>query len=310
MDDFMTLCPGPKSRRLSGIMVVAAAAAILAGASAPLRAEDAPAPKVVATVDGQPITDVDVALAARDLTNELGQVPQEQRPAMALQALIDIKLFAKAAEAAGIDKQEDVQRRLELLRARQLRNEYLISKVGAEVNPDTIKKRYDEEMAKFVPGDEVHVEHILVKTEDEAKAIIADLDKGGDFAAIAKEKSLDPGSGQAGGDLGFIGRGKTVKPFEDAAFALEPGKYTEVPVKSDFGWHVIKLDEKRKEPTPKLEEVQDNIRQTLLAEFLEREQKAVRANADIKITGADAPADKASEAPAATEPAPAKPEQQ
>jgi peptidyl-prolyl cis-trans isomerase C len=305
MDDFMTLCPGPKSRRLSGIMVVAAAAAILAGASAPLRAEDAPAPKVVATVDGQPITDVDVALAARDLTNELGQVPQEQRPAMALQALIDIKLFAKAAEAAGIDKQEDVQRRLELLRARQLRNEYLISKVGAEVNPDTIKKRYDEEMAKFVPGDEVHVEHILVKTEDEAKAIIADLDKGGDFAAIAKEKSLDPGSGQAGGDLGFIGRGKTVKPFEDAAFALEPGKYTEVPVKSDFGWHVIKLDEKRKEPTPTLEEKQNEIRQALLQEFLEKEEKTLRDAADIKIV--EEPASPADAAPA--DAAPAAPEQ-
>ena len=94
----------------------------------------------------------------------------------------------------------------------------------------TVKARYDEEVAKFVPGDELHVRHILVETEDEAKAIIAELDKGGDFAEIAKEKSNDPGSGASGGDLGFFGKGKMVQAFEDAAFALEVGQYTKAPV--------------------------------------------------------------------------------
>jgi peptidyl-prolyl cis-trans isomerase C len=306
MDEFMALHPGIASRRAFGAFLLAAAAAFSITAAAPLAvAEDAPQDKVVATIDGATITESDIAAAAQDLSSELGNVPAEQRATVVLQSLIDIKLFAKAAEAAGLDKHADVAQRLELLRERQLRNEYLLSKVAAAVNPDTIKQRYDEEIAKFVPGDEVHVEHILVKTEDEAKEIIAELDKGGDFAAIAKEKSIDPGSGSAGGDLGFIGRGKTVKPFEDAAFALEVGSYTKTPVQSDFGWHVIKLDEKRKEPTPTLEEKQNEIRQALLQEFLEKEEKTLRDAADIKIV--EEPAPPADAAPA--DAAPAAPEQ-
>jgi peptidyl-prolyl cis-trans isomerase C len=103
------------------------------------------------------------------------------------------------------------------------------------------------------------VRHILVKTEDEAKAIIADLDKGGDFAKIATEKSQDPGSAAKGGDIGFIGKGVTVKPFEEAAFALETGTYTKTPIQSDYGWHIIKVEEKRNRKAPDFDQVKSQI---------------------------------------------------
>ena len=134
------------------------------------------------------------------------QIPPEQQRSALIDVLIDIRLVAKAAETAGLDKSKDVAPKLAFARDQTLRSEYLSAKVVAGVTDDAVKKRFDEEIAKFVPADEVHARHILVKTEDEAKAIIADLDKGGDFATIAKEKSLDPGSGPQGGDLGFIGR--------------------------------------------------------------------------------------------------------
>ena len=169
------------------------------------------------------------------------------------------------------------------------------------------QQRFAEETAKFVPQDEVHAKHILVKTEDEAKAIIAELDKGGDFATLASTKSEDSGSGKDGGDLGFFGRGRMVKPFEDAAFSLEPGQYTKTPVQSDFGWHVILVVEKRKSQPPTFQSQAQRIQQDLVRETFDKEIAALRANAKIEMVPPPAPPADAS-APAADKrlaPAPA-----
>lgn len=275
--------------------------AVLPGGGA--RAQD-DSNKVVAKLNGEPITLGDLSAAARDMQQDLAQVPPDQRMQMVLETVIEIKLFEKAAIKDGLDKNEQVMKRLALLRARALRNEYLLNKVTKVVTDEAIKKQYDDEVAKFVPGDELHLYHILVKTEDEAKAIIADLDKGGDFEKIAKDKSSDPGSGSSGGDLGFIGKGKTVQPFEDAAFKLEVGKYTEVPVQSQFGWHVIKLTEKRKQEPPAFGDREGPIRQELLTKFLQGEVKALRDAAKIEVVE-EKPATDA--APATPAPADQKP---
>jgi peptidyl-prolyl cis-trans isomerase C len=280
-----------------------AAAALLA--LLPAFAEDAPNDKVVATINGAPITEGDLGVAAQEFGEQLQRIPPDQQRTALIQVLIDIRLLAKAAETAGLDKDKGVAEKLAFARDRTLRNEYLKSKVVANVTEDAAKKRFGEEVAKFVPSDEIHVLHILVKTEDEAKAVIADLGKGGDFGKIAKEKSLDPGSGPQGGDLGFIGRGKTVKPFEDAAFALDAGAYTKSPVQSEYGWHVIMVTEKRKQPAPTYEAEADRIRQELVRETMTSEITTLRAAAKIDIVPEAPPA------PAAPgdQAAPAKPAQ-
>jgi peptidyl-prolyl cis-trans isomerase C len=147
--------------------------------------------------------------------------------------------------------------------------------------------------------------HILVETEDEAKEIIADLEAGGDFAAIAKEKSTDTGSGAGGGDLGFVPRGVTVPEFEEAAFALEVGEVTDQPVQSPFGWHVIRLEEKRESSPPEFAAEENRIRTELLRSFITGKIEELRAAADVEIIEPEAPADGDDDASGEGAPAPA-----
>lgn len=252
-------------------------------AAGPVRAEDAPANPVVATINGEPITEADLSLAVQDFRDTLSQLPPEQRLNALVNGIIDLRLMARAAEAASLDKGEDAVRRLGYVRDRALRAEYLRSAVFNTVTDETIKARYDAEAAAFVPVDEIRASHILVQTEDEAKAIIADLDKGGDFAAIAKEKSIDLGSGANGGDLDYFTRGKMVKVFEDAAFALEVGQYTKTPVQSDFGWHIIKVVDKRMSTPPTFDQRRSALRDEFAKELFLAAVEKLRSTAKIEI---------------------------
>jgi len=216
---------------------------------------------VVATVNGDPITQLDLAVAEPTLHDALAQVPADQQYTELLKAVIGIRLMAKAASDAGLDKTKENANLIKFTQDRTLRYLYLQDKMTA-ITDDAVKAAYDAEVAKFVPQDEIHVEHILVATEQDAKDIIGQLDKGASFEDLAKSKSSDS-SAQGGGDLGWIGKGQTVQAFEDAAFALDIGKYTETPVQSQFGWHVIKLLEKRKSAPPALADRQDDIRSQL-----------------------------------------------
>ena len=271
-------------RRLAVHAGAALFAAVLA--AAPAGAEDAPKPdpnKVVATVNGQNITEAEVTLAEEELDPQLGQLPPDQRRANALSALIDIRLMAAEEEKTGIADTDDFKRRMDFLRLRALHSEFVGNKVAKAVTEADVRARYDKEIAAAPPVNEVRASHILVKTEDEAKAIIAELDKGGDFEAIAKEKSQDPGSGASGGDLGFFGPGRMVPEFEQAAMALEVGQYTKEPVKSQFGWHVIKVTDKRPQQPPAYEQVRGEIRSIMLREKYFAEVAALRKGADVKI---------------------------
>jgi peptidyl-prolyl cis-trans isomerase C len=267
-----------------GLMAMAlpAVAQDAAPAAAPAAAPVDPK-AVLATVNGQPITEADLSLAGEDFAEELAKVAPEQRRKAILDVLVDLRLMAGAAEQDGLDKSEEFQRRLALLRARALRNEFFRTKVDLAVTDEAVKKRYEAEVAKIVPEEEVHAAHILVETEDEAKAIIKELDGGGDFAKLAQEKSKDPGSGKMGGDLGFFTKGKMIKEFEDAAFALEPGKYTEKPVKSQYGYHVIKSVEKRKQPLPTYDQVKDQVRQLVLRDTFVDTVSKLRTDGKVEI---------------------------
>ncbi|TCD13900.1 peptidylprolyl isomerase [Oricola cellulosilytica] len=269
-------------------ITAAFALAALAALSAPhdARAQQTDGSKVVATLNGEDITERDLEMTLSDLQDQLGQVPEEGRRAAALTALVDIRMLADKAAAEGLGEDEEFLDRLEFLRQRALHNAYFKQEVVDKVTDADVRARYDREVAATPPENEVRARHILVETEEEAKALIAELDGGADFEALAKEKSTGP-SGPAGGDLGYFTKGRMVPEFEEAAFALDAGAYTKEPVKTDFGWHVIKVEDKRQVQPPSYAEVEPQIRSVLLRERYFELLSAMRAEADLEIRDPD-----------------------
>lgn len=237
---------------------------------------------VVATVNGTPITEGDLAIAENDLDPQFSQLPAEQRRAAALSAIIEIRLLAGAADEAGLDDNEDFQRRMAFLRDRALHSAFVDKNVASQVNDETIRARYDQEIANTPPVNEIRARHILVKTKEEAEAVIKALQDGGDFEEIAKEKSTD-GAAAQGGDLGYFGPGQMVPEFEKAAFALEVGGFSKEPVETQFGFHVIKVEDKRVQQPPAFDKVKDQVRSLLLREHYFNAVKGLREKAEIDI---------------------------
>lgn len=221
--------------------------------------------KIIAKVGEVEISERDFGYAEIDLKQQFAQFPENVRRAAILKALIDISVLAKSAEEAGIADTDEFKARVNFLRSRALHNAFFQENVVNTITEEEIKTRYDREVAETVPQKQVDARHILVKTEEEAMAIIAELDAGKDFAELAKEKSTGP-SGANGGTLGYFGKGQMVPEFETAAFALETGTYTKKPVKTQFGWHIILKQDERDEEPPKFEDSKDGIRQILLRE--------------------------------------------
>lgn len=229
---------------------------------APVYAEDKP-DAVIAKVGTLEIHQSELDLAIANLDPQLAQLPDDQKKVAALSAAIDVKLLAGDAAAEKLDQTDEFKKRLQYLTDRELHNAYFKKHVVDTVTDDEVKARYDKEVAALPKQEEVHARHILVKTEDEAKDVIKQLDAGKDFAELAKEKSTDPNKAD-GGDLGYFTKGRMVKEFEDAAFALEKGTYSKTPVKTDFGYHVIKVEDKRDAPPPPFDQVKDQVRQLVM----------------------------------------------
>ena len=238
-----------KTRSVSLLM----AAAFVCLAFSPAAAADDP---VVARVNGVDITQSDLDFAADDLGPRLANFSTEERKKVLLQYLIESELIAGAGRTDNLDKAETFPERMKYYERRALRDAYFDLKIYEAVTEAEAKKIYDEKIGQVKPEQEVHARHILVETEAEAKDVAERLKKGQDFATLAKEKSKDPGA--EGGDLGFFTRGQMVKPFEEAAFALDVGQISD-PVQSPFGWHVIKVEEKRDQPLPTFDQVKDGI---------------------------------------------------
>lgn len=236
---------------------------------------------VVAKADGIEITEADIQLALQDMQDQLAQTPEAQRRDMAITYLIDLKLGVKAAKDAKIADDEAVKRRLAMMTDRLLFDEYLEAAAKKVVTEDAMKALYSDTVKNLKPEPEIHARHILVETEDQAKAVIKRLKAGEDFAKLAAELSKDPGSGQQGGDLGFFTKDRMVPEFANAAFALDVGKISD-PVKSQFGYHVIKVEEKREKPIPTFEEVKDQISEFMMNKSRQDILKALRAAAKIE----------------------------
>jgi peptidyl-prolyl cis-trans isomerase C len=296
----------PKFRGPAVILALAAVVALSVHVRSP-SAQQAIGDAVVATVDGEPITEKDLAAAADEIGDQVSQMQGDPRTNL-INIIINFRLAARAGEAAHLDQDPQVAAHLALVRDRALYLEYMRGQISGALSEEAARKRFDEEAAKFVAGDEIHAAHILVKTEDEAEAIIADLDNGADFAEVAKAKSMDASSASNGGDLDFIRRGDIPdKAVEDAAFALNAGEYSKVPVQSPFGWHVINVTERRPAPPPTFEEEARRIQEDLFGESFDAAINALRAAAKIEIIP-DAPAGVTPEpAPPAAGGAPAAP---
>jgi peptidyl-prolyl cis-trans isomerase C len=245
------------AKRAAHIRFAAATGALALAlfASLPLRAEDAN--PVLAKVNGSEIRQSDVTLAEEELGPSLAQMDPATKKENVLAFLIDMKIVAKAAEDKKIEDRPDFKARLGFTRNRLLMDNLLAAEGKAAATDEAMKKVYQEAAKQIESEQEVHARHILVETEDEAKAIEADLKKGADFAELAKTKSKDPGAAD-GGDLGFFTKDQMVPEFSAVAFALEPGKISD-PVKSQFGWHIIKVEEKRNRKAPDFEQVKPQI---------------------------------------------------
>lgn len=269
-----------RRRRLGAGVLAAALALSLAGAASA---------KVLARVNGAEITDEDLAVAKDDIGPGLpAQIEGPARDAYLLDYLIDGKLVAQKAEADKLGASSDFAKKLAYFREKLLM-EAMLGKVAADAATDaTIQKTY-EEVAKTQKSEpEVHARHILVENEADAKKALQRVKDGEDFAKVATEVSKDPGS--KGGDLGFFTKDRMVPEFADAAFKLQPGQVSD-PVKSQFGWHVIKVEEKREKKFPALAEVRDQVARYVAQKA--QSEAIVKLREEAKIERTDAPADAA-----------------
>ncbi|MDE0702175.1 MAG: peptidylprolyl isomerase [Rhodospirillaceae bacterium] len=253
---------------------------------------------VVATVDGEKVMLSDLHALHADLPEQVRNVPFERIYRPLLNQVIQTKLLAAKARAEGLDKTPKIARRLRTLTERMLHHSYLDAYIDKSVTEDRLAEAYKAFVASHRGEDEIKARHILVKTRKEAMAAIEALEKGGSFARLASERSIGP-SKAGGGDLGWFARGQMVKPFADAAFALEKGAFTDTPVKTQFGWHVILVEDRRRTAPPPFEakraELKRELGGKLMAAEVERLSKAakiVRFGPDGKPLDDAAPARK------------------
>ena len=244
--------------------------------------------KVLATVNGSDITDDDVRTATEDLGPSLpAQLTGPAREAYVVDYLIDLKLAAQQAATDKLGDTPEFARRMAYYHDKVLMENLLGTIAKTATTPDAEKKVYDDAAKAQKPETEIHARHILVPTEDEAKAALARVKKGEDFAKVADEVSKDPGS--QGGDLGWFTKDKMVPEFAAAAFKLEPGQVSD-PVKSEFGWHVIKLEGKREKSFPPFDQVKDQVARYVAQKAQSDEVMKLREAAKIdRLTPPPAP---------------------
>jgi peptidyl-prolyl cis-trans isomerase C len=245
-----------------------------------------PGTTVVARVDGTELHLSDVEAAQQSLPAQVQKLPLAQIYPVLLDRLVDGMLVTEAGRKEHLDQDPDVQLRLKRYEDRLIQEAYLNRAVKAAETEDQVKARYQTFAKEKAGREEVHARHILVKTEAEAKSVIAELDKGADFAELAKKHSTDPG-GKSGGDLGYFGHDDMVKEFTDAAFALPAGQYTKAPVKTEFGWHVIEVEDHRVSTPPSFEEARQEVTQLVAHDAVDAKLKELRGAAKIETYGLD-----------------------
>jgi peptidyl-prolyl cis-trans isomerase C len=242
--------PHPFAARMLGAVALAALL------TAPIAlAEDSD--PVLARANGVDIRQSDLALAEEDIGSAMPQMGPEQKRDYLITYLADVIVLAQAADQHQLANRGDVKQRIEFERHKALMEALLQDAGKAAMTDDAMHKVYNEAIKQTPNEQEVRARHILVATEGEAKDIEAQLKSGADFAKLAKEKSKDPGAAE-GGDLGYFTKDQMVPEFAEAAFKLDKGQVSD-PVKTQFGWHIIRVEDKRTKPTPTYDEVKGQL---------------------------------------------------
>jgi len=257
------------------------------GQSAPPAQSAKPeADQVLATVNGDAIRMSDLREAAENLPDQYRSVPMERIMAVLLNQLISNKLLLAEGKRQNLGAAPEVQKRVESYRDRAIQQVLLENVVHKSVTDDALQSLYKKYLAENPPKEEVSARHILVDSEADAKGVIVQLRGGADFAGLAKQKSKDPAA-QNGGDLGFFGKDEMVKEFADAAFAMKTGEISQAPVKTQFGWHVIKVEDRRTANPVSFEEARQDLFNQLSQQTVSQYIDTLRANAKIERYGPD-----------------------
>lgn len=259
---------------------------------------DAESDEVLARVDGREIRRSDVDRAAEVLPPQMqGQI--EIFLPMLVERLVDLEVVHQAAVEAGYPDKEQVLAEIAAAHERIVRDAYIEDVIDAASTEEALDAQYQLYLAENPPQEEIHARHILLESEEDAKAVIEALEGGSDFVELAKERSTGP-SGPQGGDLGYFSRGMMVPVFEDAAFSLEPGQFSKEPVQSQFGWHVIQVEDARTQEPPARAAVEEELRDAVARTAIEERIAMLRKDAEVEILlpepaeggeGADAPSE-------------------
>jgi peptidyl-prolyl cis-trans isomerase C len=271
-------------RNLKTLAVALVAGTFAVGAhaqdkAAPKKAAASASAKIV--VNGVTIPQSRVDMMNKELTAS-GQPNTPERQNAVKDELINREVLVQAAQKRGLDKNPEVAAQMDMARQAVLVRALFESEVKANPITDSDLQKQYEDFKKSMGENEYKVRHILVDKEDDAKAIIADLGKGGDFAKLAKDKSKDPGSKDNGGDLDWGPSARYVKPFADAVMAMKKGQTTTTPVKTDFGFHVIRLDDVRPLKVPAFDEVKEQFRQRAQQQQIQKLVMDLRSKAKVE----------------------------
>ena len=261
------------------IFIVALALVFLSGPDAV--AQNQISEGTVATVDGIAITYNDVSLVEDELMAVYGQLPEEQRFQTLVGYMVNRILASEAAKKAGLENDADVAKIKAFMERKALQDVYIAKMLMERVREEDVTVYYDKEIKNGPVEEEVRARHILLDNREAADAVVADLENGADFAALAKERSKGP-SGPSGGDLGYFSKQSMVPAFSDAAFKLAAGE-TSPPVQTQFGWHVIRVADRRNRPVPPLDQVRDQIYQLLISEAQRDIYDEMRARASVDL---------------------------
>jgi peptidyl-prolyl cis-trans isomerase C len=245
-----------------------------------------PSNPVVARVDGTELRLSDVEAAQQNLPPQAQKLPLEQIYPMLLDRLVDGMLITAAGRNEHLDRDPEVQDRLKRYEDRLIQEAYVNRALKQAQTEDRLKTRYQTFLKEKSAREEVRASHILLATEAEAKSVIAELDKGADFGTLAKKYSTDPAA-ESGGDLGYFGHDDMVAGFADAAFALPKGQYSKTPVKTEFGWHVIRVEDRRVGKPPSFEEAREQLSRDLAQEVIDAKLQDLRGAAKIEEFGLD-----------------------
>jgi peptidyl-prolyl cis-trans isomerase C len=272
------------ARRAIGALLLAPL--LLAPPLAGAHADTAPDP-IVARVDGQPILLSELKEAAAGLPASAHSVPEQALLPMLLEQMIDGKALVAEARKTGLDKDPAVQRQIQAAQDQALQTALLHKEIGPQITEEAVRAHYDKDIAGKPGAEEVHARHILVADEATARKVIAALAGGGDFAALSKEYSKDPGAAAQGGDLGFFRQTDMVPEFAGAAFALKDGAVSPEPVHTQFGWHVIQTLEHRRATPPGFDQARQDLRQTMIQDAVRQAVAQARADSTVETFNLD-----------------------